>query len=180
MQPYSPLEDTVKCSLLSYSTSHWIFQNIKSRYGCLWAILKFWVTFVPPVRRNNFFNESTCRWTLFPNVHWGLGVWTWVVALGFYWMACFLLCFHNLLYNWKNRSPPWLGLRGSVSLLVGEVGFGNTLEYVEWARLTSAAKRRTLHFGFSRRRADELKLNLWQLKCTSTHSLGLLVAATQI
>ena len=69
-QPNPRLEYTVKCSLHCYSTSQWIFQTIKSRYGWQWAILKFWVTFVPPVRRNNFSNESTSFWTIFPNVHW--------------------------------------------------------------------------------------------------------------
>ena len=69
-QPNRRLEDTVKCILQCCSTSHWIFHNIKSRYGCQWAILKLWVTFAQLVRRNSFLNESTSRWTLFQNMQW--------------------------------------------------------------------------------------------------------------
>ena len=41
-------------AVLQYLTLN-VFHNIKSRYGCKWAILKFWVTFVQTARRNNFF-----------------------------------------------------------------------------------------------------------------------------
>ena len=68
-QPNPSLGDTVKC-VYSVTVLHSVFShNIKSKYVCQWAILKFFGTFVKPVQRNHFHNESTSHWTPFPNVH---------------------------------------------------------------------------------------------------------------